>query len=144
VGLGFELDPMVFELAGRNLALLGRPIELLHGGYETLLSERPPVPDAALVVFVAPPWGTALDEREGLDLKATVPPILEVIDRVLATFPDRRLLFVIQVYESVAPASLREVEGRLHRTHLHLCRLDAPGRNHGVLLGTHRWDLRSP
>ena len=31
-------------------------------------SDRP-APDAALVVFVAPPWGTALDEREGLDLR---------------------------------------------------------------------------
>jgi hypothetical protein len=144
VGLGFELDPMVFELAGRNLALLGRPIELLHGGYETLLCERPPAPDAALVVFVAPPWGTALDEREGLDLEATTPPIPEVIDRVLGIFPARRLLFVIQVHEKVEPASLREVEGRLHRTRLHLFRLDAPGRNHGVLLGTRGWDLRSP
>ena len=63
---------------------------------------------------------------------------------MLGIFPDRRLLFVIQVHEKIEPASLRGVEGRLHRTRLHLFRLDAPGRNHGVLLGTRGWDLRSP
>ena len=138
-GLGFELDPMVFELAGRNLALLGRPIELLHGGYQSLLAERPIPPNTALVVFVAPPWGTALDEKEGLDLRRTVPPVTEVVDRVAGAFPARRLLFVVQVHETLEPASLAEVQRRLERTRLRVFGLDAPGRNHGILLGTHGW-----
>jgi hypothetical protein len=142
-GLGFELDPMVFELSGRNLALLGRPIELIHGGYTTLLSERPPPADSALVVFVAPPWGTALDERKGLDLRWTVPPIAEVIDRVCHHFPRRRLLFAVQVHEKVEPASLAEVQARLERTQLHLYRLVGPGRDHGLLVGTRGWETRS-
>jgi hypothetical protein len=142
VGLAFELDPMVFELAGRNLALLGRPIELLHGGYETLLAERPAPPDAGLVVFVAPPWGTALDEEEGLDLRRTVPPITDVIDRVLATFPERRLLFAVQVYEKVEPASLSAVEARLDQIRIHVYGFNAPGRNHGLLVGVRGWEER--
>jgi len=139
VGLGFEVDPMVFELTGRNLALLGRPIELVNGGYRSLLAERPVPPDAALVVFVAPPWGTALDEKEGLDLRRTVPPVTEVIDRIADHFAGRRLLFAIQVYETVEPASLAEVERRLQGTRVQVFGLDAPGRNHGIVLGARGW-----
>lgn len=141
-GLGFELDPRVFELAGRNLALLDRPIELIHGGYRSLLAERPIPPDAGLVVFVAPPWGTALDEKEGLDLGRTVPPITEVIDRIVEHFPDRNLLFAIQVYEKVEPRSLAEVQRRLERTRVEVFELNAPGRNHGILLGSRGWEAR--
>lgn len=138
-GLAFELDPMVFELASRNLAVLGRPIELLHGDYDTLLAQRPAPPDTGVVVFVAPPWGTALDEDEGLDLRRTVPPITEVIDRVLGILPERRVLFAVQVYEKVEPASLGEVEARLDRTRIHLYGFNAPGRNHGLLVGVRGW-----
>jgi len=141
-GLGFELDTRVFELAGRNLALLGRPIELIHGGYRSALAERPVPPDAALVVFVAPPWGTALDEKEGLDLGRTVPPITEVIDRIVEHFRDRRLLFAIQVYEKVEPRSLAEVHRRLERTRVEVFQLIAPGRNHGIVLGSRGWAAR--
>jgi hypothetical protein len=139
VGLGFEVDATVFELTGRNLALLGRPIELVNGGYRTLLAERPVRADAALVVFVAPPWGTALDEREGLDLRCTVPPVTEVIDRIADHFAGRPLLFAIQVYEKVEPASLAEVERRLEGTRVQVFGLDARGGNHGIVLGALGW-----
>jgi hypothetical protein len=139
VGLGFELDPLVFELTQRNLALLGRPMELVQGDYESLLSGRHVPADAALVVFVAPPWGTALDETVGLDLRRTTPPVTEVIDRVLGLFPDRLLLFAIQVYEKLDPASLPELQRRLDRTRLQVFGLNASGRNHGVLLGARGW-----
>ena len=135
-GLGFELDPVVFELTHRNLALLGRPIELVRGDYGSLLVGRDVPAGAALVVFVAPPWGTALDEKLGLDLRRTTPPITEVVDRVLELFPHQPCLFAIQVYEKVDPASLAELQGRLDRMRLQLFGLDAPGRNHGLLLGS--------
>jgi hypothetical protein len=141
-GVGFELDPIVFELTRRNLMLLGRPIRLLHGTYETLLAECSVPADAALVLFVAPPWGTALDEKEGLDLRRTTPPITEVVDQVCARFPTTRLLFAIQVYERVEPASLGELQSRLDRTRLQLYPLVARGRNHGVLLGSRLWETR--
>lgn len=142
-GLAFEMDSMVFELAGRNLALLGRPIELVHGGYQTLLAERAIPGGPALVVFVAPPWGTALDEREGLDLARTVPPVTEIIDRIVGNFPERSLLFAIQIHEKVEPGSLEEVQRRLDRTRMQVFELDAPGRNHGIILGTRAWPAPS-
>jgi hypothetical protein len=141
--VGFELDPVVCELTRRNLAILGRPIELLHGSYETLLAECSVPAAAALVVFVAPPWGTALDEREGLDLRRTTPPITEVVDRVCAQLPTTRLLFAVQVYEKVEPASLAQLEARLERTRLQLYPLVTRGRNHGILLGSRGWETRS-
>jgi len=142
-GIGFELDPVVFELTGRNLRVLGSPIELLPGTYETLLAECTVPADAALVVFVAPPWGTALDEKQGLDLRRTTPPITEIVDRVCARFPTRRVLFAIQVYEKVENASLAELQGRLDGTRLQLYALVAPGRNHGILLGRRGWEMGS-
>src|SRR5579864_9464243 len=36
-GIAFESDPQVFELTHRNLAMLGRRIELINGDYERLL-----------------------------------------------------------------------------------------------------------
>ena len=144
VGIGFELDPIVFELTRRNLATLGRAIELLQGDYETLLAGKPVPADAALVVFVAPPWGTALEEQGGLDLRRTAPPITEVIDCVERLFPERRVLFAIQIYEKVQPASLADLELRLDHTRLQDFGLDARGRNHGVLLGFRGWELQAP
>ena len=143
-GLAFELDRVVFELTRRNLTILGRPIELLHGSYETLLAEISVPADAALMVFVAPPWGTALDEKEGLDLRRTTPPITEVVDRVCARFPTTPLLFAVQVYEKVEKASLTQLQGQLDRTRQELYPLVAPGRNHGILLGSRGWETRSP
>lgn len=142
-GVGFELDPVVFELTRRNLASLGCPIELLHGSYETLLARCSVPADAALVVFVAPPWGNALDEKLGLDLRRTTPPITEVVDRVCAQFPTTRLLFAIQVYEKVEAASLAQLQARLERTRMQLYPLVARGRNHGILLGSRGWAGRS-
>jgi hypothetical protein len=141
-GVGFELDPVVFELTRRNLAILGSPIELLPGTYETLLAGRTVPTGGALVVFVAPPWGTALDEKEGLDLRRTMPPITEVVDRVCAQFPTTRLLFAVQVYEKVEDGSLAELQVRLDRVRVRTYAFNAPGRNHGLLLGTRSWPKR--
>jgi hypothetical protein len=77
----------------------------------------PTPPGGGVVVFVAPPWGTAL--------RRTVPPITDVIDRVVAMLPGRRL-FVVQAYET-----LDEVEARLHRTRIQVYGFNAPGRNMG-------------
>jgi hypothetical protein len=141
--LGFELDSVVFELTHRNLAILERPIELRHGDYETLLAAQPLPADATLVIFVAPPWGTALDEKHGLDLRRTTPPITEMIDWVVQLFPDRPLLFAVQVYEKVDVGSIADLQRRLDRTRLEVFNLNSPGRNHGVLVGTHSWAAAS-
>src|SRR5262249_38682423 len=39
-GLGFEIEPAVFELTTRNIARLGAPIELINGSYKDLVRSR--------------------------------------------------------------------------------------------------------
>jgi hypothetical protein len=138
-GLAFELDPQVFDLTRRNLALLHRPIELLHGDYATLLGgcERPD--GRGLLFFIAPPWGTALDEQKGLDLRRTVPPVTEIIAGLSRRFDGHPMLFAVQVHEKVDAGSLQEVRALLDWTDLHVYALDTPGRNHGIVLGTRTW-----
>src|SRR5690242_11485360 len=76
-GVAFESDAQVFELTQRNFAALGENIELVFvlGDYGKLLKERRIPAGRALVFFIAPPWGSALDEEQGLDLCGTTPPI---------------------------------------------------------------------
>jgi hypothetical protein len=141
LGVGFELDDAVFALTRENLATLGLGIELIHESYDSCLSELAIPQDELLIVFVAPPWGRALDEVSGLDLGRTRPPIVDVIDHATAVFEGRRLLFATQVYETVNPDSLADVTGRFQWSALKVYDIDAPGRNHGLLLGTRGWSV---
>jgi hypothetical protein len=138
-GIAFESDQQVFELTHRNLATLDQRIELVHGNYVRLLGERHVPEDRGIVAFVAPPWGTALDEVQGLDLRLTVPPISEVIDKLVRQFPKHKTLFAAQVYEKLCAPSLTEVQARLDWTELRLYNINEEGRNHGILLGTKGW-----
>jgi len=78
--VGFELDEAVYEASRRNLSILSLDLELLQVDYETGLRALAVAENALLVVFVAPPWGDALDEATGLDLRRTSPSVTEVID----------------------------------------------------------------
>jgi len=141
-GIAFESDPQVFELTHRNLAALDQRIELVHGDYVGLLEERRVPEDRGIVAFVAPPWGTALDEVQGLDLCRTTPPISEVIEQIARQFPKHKMLFAAQVYEKVSAPSLTQVQTRLDWTELRIYDINAKGRNHGILLGTKGWAPR--
>ena len=143
-GLAFELDPQVFKLTRQNLALLHRPIELLHGHYLSLLQGRPLPSDRPLLFFIAPPWGMALDEQKGLDLRRTAPPVTEIVASLSARHPAQPLLFAVQVYERLDPASVAAVEALVDRARVHLYSFNATGRNHGILIGTRRWPPCSP
>ena len=139
-GVGFELDDTVFGLTRDNLGLLGLPVEVTHVDYREGLAALASPADHLLVVFVAPPWGTALDPLAGLDLRRTTPPVAEIVDVLATRFVGRRLLCAIQVFEHVDPASLDEVGARFDWSALRVYRLsDAPGQDHGVLLGTCGW-----
>jgi hypothetical protein len=105
-GIAFESDPQVFELTHRSLATLKQGIELVHGDYAKLLEECRVQEDRGIVAFVAPPWGTALDEEQGLDLRHTRPPVNEVIDQIARQFPRHNILFAMQAYEKVSTPSL--------------------------------------
>ena len=138
-GIAFESNPQVFELTHRNLAILDQRVELVHGDYVRLLGERQVPEDRGIVAFVAPPWGTALDETQGLDLRRTSPPISEVVDRIARQFPKHNILFAVQIYEKVLTPSLTQIQARLDWTELRICDINDKGRNHGILSGTKGW-----
>lgn len=136
-GVAFELDAQVFELTRSNITNLDRRI-VLHR--EDFLSSWLDLPQGhALIVFVAPPWGTALDETMGLDLRRTEPPITRIVERIASCYSDRPLLFAIQVYEKVEAESLAQLEDMLDWFQLKVYGFNEPGRNHGILLGTKGW-----
>src|SRR5262250_1502199 len=66
-GLGFEIDPRVFALTKANLETLALPVKILNVDYVTGLADVRGARDQLLVVFIAPPWGEALDRTSGLD-----------------------------------------------------------------------------
>lgn len=138
-GIAFESDPQVFELTHRNLAVLKKGIEFVRGDYIRLLEQRHVPEDRGIVAFVAPPWGAALDEVQGLDLRRTTPPISEVIDQTARQFPRHSLLFATQVYEKLSASSLTEIQARFDWTELRIYDINEKGRNHGLLLGTKGW-----
>jgi hypothetical protein len=138
-GLAFESDPQVFELTQRNLAALDQRIELVHGDYVRLLAEHRLPEDRGIVAFIAPPWGTALDEVQGLDLRSITPPISEVVGQIARQFPKHKVLFATQVYEKVSAPSLTDVQRQLDWTELRIYDFNEKGRNHGILLGTKGW-----
>jgi hypothetical protein len=141
-GIAFESDPQVFELTHRNLTALDQRIELVHGDYVRLLEERRVPEDRGIVAFVAPPWGTALDEVQGLDLRRTTPPVSEVIEQIARQFPKHNILLAMQVYEKVSAPSLTQVQTRLDWTELRIFDINEKGWNHGILLGTKGWAPR--
>jgi len=138
-GIGFESDPQVFDLTHRNLAALAQRIELVQGDYARLLDGYRFAEDRGIVAFIAPPWGTALDEEKGLDLCRTIPPISEIIGHIVHRFSKHRMLFAIQAYEKVSEPSLNQIRSMFDWTDLRIYDLNEKGRNHGILLGTKRW-----
>jgi hypothetical protein len=139
VAVGFERDETVAAATQRNVALLDLPIGVRHEPYEPGIRDIWIDEDELVVVFVAPPWGDALMASGELDLRRTMPPVAEVVDRVAASFVERRLLLAVQVYERVVPGSLEDVVDRCNWSSREIYAIDPPGRNHGLLLATLRW-----
>jgi len=142
-GLGFELDTGVFRLTQQNLAALSWPVSFLNVDFQSGLAPVAPSADQLLIVFVAPPWGDALDMTSSLDLARTKPPIGEIIDLLAQRFPETLLLCAIQVFERIERASLEAVQSRFDWSTLLKYTLNAPGHNHGLLVGTRSWSPAS-
>ena len=138
-GIAFESDPQVFDLTRRNLANVAQRIELRNGDCAGLLADCRVPEGRGIVAFVAPPWGTALDELQGLDLCRTTPPISEIIEELVRRFSKYKILFAIQVYEKVSAPSMNQIRARLDWTELRMYDINEKGRNHGILLGTKGW-----
>jgi hypothetical protein len=138
-GIGFEADEQVFRLTQQNIAALALPIEILNADYLSGLARLSVARDDLLIAFIAPPWGNALDKTSGLDLRRTTPPIGAIVDVLFREFSENHLLCAIQVYETVLAASMIELRARFDWSTHCVYELNAPGRNHGLLLGTKRW-----
>jgi hypothetical protein len=138
-GVGFELDQGVFRLTRQNLGILALPIEVLNVDYRAGLADVSLTADQLVVAFIAPPWGDALDPVHGLNLRRTTPPIAEVVEFLIHVFPNNRLLCAIQLYERVEAGSLADLQTRFDWSALRVYDLNAPGENHGILLGARGW-----
>jgi hypothetical protein len=137
--VGFEQDAGVFDATRRNLAILGLDLPITRVGYETGLQTVRLVEGQLLVVFLAPPWGDALSEASGLDLRRTTPPVPDIVDVIASAFAQYEVLIATQVHETVTPRSLEAVQSRCDSSALKIYELDAPGQNHGLLLSTLGW-----
>ncbi len=137
--VGFESDAGVFQLTRQNMAALSLPIDILNTDYVSGLTGVSVAPDELLITFIAPPWGDALGGTSGLDLRRTTPPITEIVDFLLHRFSQNCLLCAIQVYEIVLPVSMAELRARFDWSTVRVYELNAPGQNHGILLGTRGW-----
>jgi hypothetical protein len=138
-GIGFEVEPAVFDLTTRNIAQLNAPIELVRGSYKNLVGTRRHPADHRVVVFLAPPWGDALHPATGLHLDRTKPPILETVRDFEQVYGSQPVLYVTEVHEVNEPAALKAVEAALDWTDLRIYDVNAPGLQQGILLGTRRW-----
>ena len=143
-GIGFELDPSVFDLTKSNLGALHLPIEVRHSDYQVALNTASPAAGQLIVAFVAPPWGDALDPVSGLDLRQTYPPISHIVDHFSQQFPSAPLLLVIQVHETVTEDSVGDLATRFDWHELKIYDLLTPGSNHGILIGALRWNPTAP
>jgi hypothetical protein len=61
------------------------------------------------------------------------------VDFLLQRFPQNRLLCVIQVYETVLSTPMAELRARFDWSTQRSYELNAPGQNHGILIGTKGW-----
>jgi hypothetical protein len=134
--IGFERDPRIHAATARNLAIAGFGADLRNVGHEDGLRAVDLDAGERVVVFVAPPWGDALDPVHGLDLRRTRPPVTAIVDLLARTFAGRELVVAIQVHETATAGSLAAVRARFAWSRLAISDLDEPGRNHGVLIGT--------
>lgn len=138
-GIGFELDDAVFRLTRANLSVMGLDIDLRHDSYERGLRTLSQPDEHLLVLFVAPPWGRALSAESGLDLRRTQPPVAEAVDVTTALLGRRKLVFAIQVFETIEPGSLADLTARFPWSAVTLYDINAPGQNAGLLLATWGW-----
>ena len=138
-GIGFEVEPAVFDLTTQNIAHLGAPIELVNGNYKDLVRSRRHPGDHLIVVFLAPPWADALRPDTGLHLDRTKPPILEIVHDFEQVYGAQPVLYVTEVHEVNEPKALKAVEAAFDWSDLRIYDVNAPGLQHGILLGTRRW-----
>jgi hypothetical protein len=114
-------------------------MNIVNADYRTGLAAATVPTGQLLITFIAPPWGDALSRTSGLDLRRTTPPVAEIVDFLAHRFGRHRLLCAIQIFETVDPVSLAHLRPRFDWLALRVYGLNAPGENHGILLGIRGW-----
>ncbi len=137
--VGFELDPAVFDVSMRNLGRLALPIELVKTDHLSGLSDLEASSDRLVVAFIAPPWGEALSETRGLDLRRTEPPVEGIVDFLVDRFARNPLLCAIQLFQNTDRASIETLTPRFEWSAVRIHDVNPSGQNHGIMLGTSGW-----
>lgn len=132
-GIGFESDPQVYQLTQQNLTILGSPMQFARGDYLDALSGVKVQDNQLVVTFIAPPWGDAFSQSNGLDLRGTAPPVQQIVDAVAMLFPNP-MLFAIQVVQHMVADSLKELKTRFDWSALHIYDSNKAGQNRNALL----------
>lgn len=95
--VGFENDPVVFDVVQHNYQQLGFAAQLLPYAWEDRLDALPGG-DAPIVFLVDPPWGGGFSDTSGLDLRRTEPPATNTLDRLSSWLGARAALFVLKTH----------------------------------------------
>ncbi len=111
-GIGVELDPAICRLTSRNFEVMRRSLQLrgveirIHPGDWSLcrafLGERP------TLIHIGPPWGDAFT-AEGLDLRATQPPIKAILAEIEQAAGDAPIFAAISAFPKVVAESVSEI-----------------------------------
>ena len=75
----------------------------------------------------------------GLDLGRTKPPVAEIVADFERAYPDRPVLYAVEVHERLVPEPLAALRGAFEWSDLRVFDIAGPTGRHGVLLGTERW-----
>ena len=101
------------------------------------------IPSSSCVAMVRDQYPGLIDELGNESLRkefgGLLPRVLELSEFLIDKFGQHHLLCAVQVYERVDPVSLAELEPYFSWSTLNMYELNAPGQNHGVLLGTRGW-----
>jgi hypothetical protein len=65
--------------------------------------------------------------------------VADVVDTTTSVLGRHKLLFAVQIHETVEPASLAELTARFPWFATMIYDLNIPGQNAGLLLATHGW-----
>ena len=111
-GTGIELDSTISVLTQRNFEALrrwrrlrGARVSIHHGDWcrtAEFLTNRP------TLIVLSPPWGDAFD-LEGLDLRATEPPIGHLLARLAQIEGDGPVFVAVMTFPKIVRQSLDEI-----------------------------------
>lgn len=141
-GFGIDADPLVARRTARNLAIIASPWQVRCGSWQEFDASSLTSAIETVVMIVDPPWGRG-HTSQGLDLRATEPPVPDIL---AALIPQLRhpTIWLIKTYEQTVPASLAAITQRLYHHQYHTLSCMAPGTNVGYLLGTTSGVLAAP